>query len=72
MKKTHALLMVLVSAFSTFVFAQPAGYAEIAASQAPANTTPGIRKSPAHTTQTPTNDVSPQMLIQKMQLNGKS
>ena len=53
--------MVLVSAFSTFVFAQPAGYAEIAASQAPANTTPGIRKSPAHTTQTPTNDVSPQM-----------
>ncbi len=61
MKKTHALLMVLVSAFSTFVFSQPAGYAEIAASQAPANTTPGIRKSPAHTTLTPTNDVSPQM-----------
>jgi acetyl esterase/lipase len=61
MKKTNALMLMLVTAFSVPVFAQPAGYAELATSQAQANATPGIRKSPAHATSTPTNEVSPQM-----------
>jgi len=61
MKKIHTLLWVLLGAFSVCAFAQPAGYAELATSQGQVNATPGVRRSPAHTTLTPTHEVSPQM-----------
>jgi hypothetical protein len=38
--------------------AEPAGYSELAAAQAAANLQPGVRKSPAHTIQVPTAEVS--------------
>jgi hypothetical protein len=38
--------------------AEPAGYNELAAAQAAANAQPGARKSPAHTSPVPTDEVS--------------
>ena len=61
MKKPLALIPLLLTVFSIAVSAKPAGYAELATSQGQANSTPGVRKSPAHTTLTPTQEVSPQM-----------
>ena len=39
----------------------PTGYAELAAAQGAANAQPGARKSPAHVSPVPVQDVSPQM-----------
>ena len=60
--RLRAYLLASLSALAcASAFAQAAGYAELAASQAAANATPGIRRSPAHATPTPTLEVSPQM-----------
>ena len=58
----HAILIgLLLSATLGGPQAQPAGYADLAATQAGANDKAGARRSPAHVSPPPSDDVSPQM-----------
>lgn len=59
--KTNLLAMLLTGFVAIAVQAQPAGYAETATAQGVANAQPGARRSPAHVSPVPTNEVSPQM-----------
>ena len=61
MRIPHLVSLTLGALLAASTWAQPAGYADLAASQGAANATPGLRKSPAHATPNPTNEVSPQM-----------
>ncbi len=61
MRIPHLLSLAVGALWAASTWAQPAGYADLAASQGAANATPGMRKSPAHATPNPTNEVSPQM-----------
>jgi epsilon-lactone hydrolase len=53
-----ALSLTLAAVLTVPLAAQPAGYNELAAAQAAANGQPGARKSPAHTSPVPTDEVS--------------
>jgi acetyl esterase/lipase len=53
-----ALSFTLAALFAAPLAAQPAGYNELAATQAAANLHPGARKSPAHAIPVPTAEVS--------------
>ena len=52
---------VLACTIVVAAHAQPAGYSDTATAQAAANAQPGARRSPAHVSPAPTNEVSPQM-----------
>ena len=54
------LSLGVLAALSGPLYAQPAGYNELATAQGAANAQPGARKSPAHVSPVPTNDVSPE------------
>jgi len=54
------LSLGMLAALSGPLYAQPAGYNELATAQGAANAQPGARKSPAHVSPVPTNDVSPE------------
>jgi acetyl esterase/lipase len=51
-------LFLTLAVLTVPLAAQPAGYSELAAAQAAANGQPGARKSPAHTSPVPTDEVS--------------
>ena len=53
-----ALSFTLAAVLTAPLAAQPAGYNELAPAQAAANAQPGARKSPAHTSPVPTDEVS--------------
>ena len=55
-----ALAAALAAGIAAPLHAQPAGYNELAAAQAAANAQAGARKSPAHVSPVPTDEVSPQ------------
>jgi epsilon-lactone hydrolase len=55
-----ASLTCLLTSLAVPLHAQPAGYGELAASQAAQNAQAGARRSPAHMSPVPTEEVSPQ------------
>ena len=62
MRNTLKLIAcLLVSATTVAAHAQQASYADTAVAQGAANAQPGARRSPAHVSPVPTNEVSPQM-----------
>jgi len=59
--KLLRMVSLLACTIITAAHAQPAGYPDTAAAQAAANAQPGARRSPAHISPAPSNEVSPQM-----------
>jgi monoterpene epsilon-lactone hydrolase len=55
------VVWLLVCTIAVAAHAQPTGYADTAATQGAANAQPGARRSPAHVSPAPTNEVSPEM-----------
>src|SRR5262249_12640899 len=60
-RRLVALSFTLAAICAAPLAAQPAGYNELAATQAAANLQPGARKSPVHTIPLPTNEVSAEL-----------
>jgi acetyl esterase/lipase len=58
MRIPHLFSLAVGALWAAAAWSQPAGCCELAAFQAAANATPGVRQSPAHATPNPENEVS--------------